>query len=66
MNKETRIKELCEIYLGKPSASLSDLVRAEKAASGYAWTLNESQPVSDEQLSADIDEMRSILKEQSK
>lgn len=41
-----------------PGASLSD---AEKAASGFAWTLDEGQPVDDETLSADIDRMRAHL-----
>jgi hypothetical protein len=52
-----RAAELIRLY-AFPGATLAD---AERAASGFAWTLDESQPVDDETLSADIDEMREEL-----
>lgn len=60
MTKE-RIKDLCLVYLGKPLCDVESLAKAEKVASGFAWIQDEDQPVSDEQLSADIDEMRAAL-----
>lgn len=53
-----RERELIERY-AFPGAALRD---AEKAASGFALTLDESQPVDDETLDADIDEMRLELR----
>jgi hypothetical protein len=53
----TREQELIELY-AYPGATLVD---AEKAASGFALTLDESQPVDDSTLSDDIDEMRILL-----
>lgn len=50
-----RKKELMRRYCA------SNLEQAEKIASGYAWTLDESQPIDDSTLSDDIDEMRAEL-----
>lgn len=52
-----RKNELIDRY-AYPGATLAE---AERAASGFAWTLDESQPVDDETLSSDIDEMRAAL-----
>lgn len=54
---KARLNELANLYCW-PGASLA---QCEHAASGYAWTLDESQPVDDETLSDDIDEMRAAL-----
>lgn len=53
----SREQELINLY-AYPGATLVD---AEKAASGFALTLDESQPVDDCALSSDIDEMRQEL-----
>lgn len=55
---KARLNELANLYCW-PGASLAE---CERAASGYAWTLDESQPVDDETLTADIDEMREALR----
>lgn len=56
-----RAMELTKRYLGKASSDVKDLKRAEKTASGFAWTQDDMQPVDDATLSADIDEMREFL-----
>lgn len=55
---EQREAELIARY-AHPGALLAD---AERAASGYAMTLDESQPVDDATLSDDVDEMRAEIK----
>jgi hypothetical protein len=55
--EKQRHAELIQRY-AYPGATLAE---AEKAASGYMIMTNESQPVDDETLAADIDEMRAEL-----
>ena len=51
-----RVRELLTRYNAKT------ITQAEKTASGYAWTLDESQPVDDDELARDIDELRYFLR----
>ncbi len=53
-------------YFGRESDSLASLQKAEKIASGYAIANDDWQPVDDETLSADIDEMRATIAEWSR
>lgn len=56
----SRRRELIDRYCGYFGASLET---AEKIASGYAIVTDERQPVDDETLSDDIDEMREALRQ---
>ena len=59
----SRALELIYRYTPRPATRdlLDAMVVAEKVASGYAIVTDESQPVDDETLSADIDEMREAI-----
>ena len=59
--KSARIRELTALFNGRAEDSIEALRKAELTASGYAWALDESQPVSDEELEAVLDEMRAAL-----